>query len=121
MSNKTHDTVKAMLDDPLVLALVLHEIGERGGADELGMKMAYWQQSDPFLWTLVSLSGDLLGEVSLEHGTVYEATVYAGEYVADGLLQAGRFDALDEAKASVLSYLDSEGEVSKVFDECPWG
>jgi hypothetical protein len=118
--SSAHDTVKAMLDDPLVLALVLHEIGERGGADELGMKMAYWQQADPFLWTLVSLSGDMLGEVSLKGQGEYETTVYAGEYVADGL-SAGPFGTLDEAKASVLTYLDSENEVGEVFDECPWG
>ena len=119
--SSAHATVKAMLEDPFVLALVLHEIGERGGADELGMKMAYWQQADPFLWTLVSLSGDLLGEVSLKGQDEYETTVYAGEYVADGLIGEGPFDTLDEAKASVLAYLDSENEVEEVFDGCPWG
>lgn len=119
--SSAHATVKAMLEDPFVLALVLHEIGERGGADELAMRIAYWQQADPFLWTLTSLSDDLLGEVAWKgQRGEYETTVFVGEYGADGLT-AGPFPTLDDAKASLADYLISENEVTEVFEGCPWG
>jgi len=126
--SKAHDTVKAMLDDPFVFALILHEIHDRTGVwavDSTEPSMAYWTQSDPFLWTLVSITGSLLGEVCKDANGVYTATVYAGVYGDDGdegeEFSSGPYGSLDGAKTFVVDYLIQENELDSVFDSCPWG
>jgi len=119
---RAQETVRAMLDDPYVLAIILYEIQQKTGSwQETGCSvMGYWEQTDPFLWTLVSLPGDLLGEVSVEGDGVFSGSVYAGAEEGAEWLRAGPFKSLDEAKAFVVDYLTKEGEVEEVFEECPW-
>jgi hypothetical protein len=126
--SKAHDTVKAMLDDPFVLAIVLHEIHDRfdvWAVHPTEPPMAYWTWSDPFLWTLASITGSLLGEVCKDANGTYTATVYADGSVDDGddgvEFSSGPYGLLDEAKTFVVGYLTQEGELGPVFDSCPWG